>query len=139
MRAALFSILALSVATPALAAPGDASRDARKAADALNNRFVQSAMAGTIDRMMAAILDIRIDGVAKAMAPLDHGRSFGDGARTVRDMAERDDPYFEERMHDNSRAAIGGVGALASALATAMPELEAAARKMRDAIPDTRR
>jgi hypothetical protein len=53
-------------------------------------------------------------------------------------MAERKDPHFEEKIEGGSRAMIGSLGALAGAMAVAMPELERAMEKMEDALPPTR-
>jgi hypothetical protein len=77
---------------------------------------------------------MRLDGIAKALEPLNGGKRVDLKGRTVREMAERDDPYFEEKLQGGTRAVIGGMGAMASALATAMPELERAMAKMGEAM-----
>jgi hypothetical protein len=138
MRSALLCVLALSIATPAMAAhPSESSRDVQAMADKLNDPRTQNAMAGAISAMLDAVLDIRVDGMAKALEPLNKGRKIDTHGRTVREMAEREDPHFEDMMEDRTRAGVAGMGALASALAVMLPQLEEAARKMGDALPNS--
>ncbi len=139
MRSAFLSLIALSLTTPAMAAqPSGTQRDVEAVADKLNDPRTQDAMAGALSAMMDAVLDIRVDGMAKALEPLNKGRRIDTHGRTVREMAERHDPHFEDRMEDRTRAGVAGMGALASALAVMLPQLEDAARKMGDAIPESR-
>ncbi len=136
MRSALLAIIALSFATPAFAATSEAQQDLEVMADTLKNPRTQDAMAGALGAMMGAMLDMRIDGIAKALEPLNGGKKLKMKGKTLRELAERKDPRFEDKMHNGTRAAVGGMGALASAMAVMLPQLEEAARKMGDAIPD---
>jgi hypothetical protein len=140
MRSALLAVVVLSVSGPAFAAdaPSRATIEAEEMAAKLNNPMTQRAMTGAVDAMLAAILDVRVDGIAKALEPMNGGKKISTHGRTVREIAERDDPDFENKMHRSTTAAVGGMGALASGLAAAMPELEAAMAKMGDAIKTTR-
>jgi hypothetical protein len=135
MRSVLLAIVALIVATPAFAAPSEAERDVKSMADKLNNPATQDAMAGALGAMMSAILDMRIDGIAKAVEPLNGGKSIGLRGKTVREAALRDDPNFERKMKTGTRAMVGSMGALATVLAAFLPQFEAAAHKMEDAFP----
>lgn len=137
MRSVLLPVLALSFASPALAATSEAQRDVQKMADRLNDRGTQTAMADTLSTMLGALMNIRLDGVAKALEPLNQGRKLDMHGKTVGDMVAKDDPHFEDRMHDGTRAAVGSMGALASALAVMIPQLEKAAKKMGNALPDS--
>ena len=137
MRSVLLPVLALSFASPALAATSEAQRDVQKMADRLNDRGTQTAMADTLSTMLGALMNIRLDGVAKALEPLNQGRKLDMLGKTVGDMVAKDDPHFEDRMHDGTRAAVGSMGALASALAVMIPQLEKAAKKMGNALPDS--
>ena len=74
MRKALLVFLALSVATPAFAAESEAQRDAQQMADKLNDPATQKAMSGAVQAVVGALLDMRVDGVAKALEPLNHGK-----------------------------------------------------------------
>jgi hypothetical protein len=134
MRRVALAILALSVAAPALAAPSRAQRDLEKASDMLGNPVTQNAMAGAMGAMLGALLDMRVDGIAKALEPLNGGRKLHLKGNTVRDIAMRDDPHFEDKMEDGTKAMVGGLGALAGALAQAMPQLEDAMAKAGDAM-----
>lgn len=136
LRLALLGSIALAFSAPAMAAdtPSKATQDAQEMADKMNNPAVQSAMVNGLDGMLAAMLDMRLDGITKALEPLNGGKKIKMKGRTVREMAERDDPRFEQKMQNNTRAMASGMGALASALAAAMPQLEAAMDKMDDAM-----
>ena len=140
MRSALLAIVALSVSVPAFAAdaPSRATLEAEEMAAKLNNPIARRAMTGAVDAMLAALLDVRVDGIAKALEPMNGGKEINTHGRSVREIAERDDPDFENKMHRSTTAAIGSMGALASGLAAAMPELEAAMAKMGDAVKTTR-
>jgi hypothetical protein len=80
------------------------------------------AMGGAMDRLLGAIMNLPIGGIAEAIDPYNRGR-IPPGA-TVRDMASRDDPYAEQRLRAGIRGATRGVGAMSQALARVMPELE---------------
>ena len=100
----------------------------------LGNPATQNAMAGAMGAMLGALLDMRVDGIAKAIEPLNGGRKVHLKGNTVRDIAMRDDPHFEDKMEDGTKAMVGGLGAMAGALAQAMPQLEEAMAKAGDAI-----
>lgn len=139
MRSALFTAVALIVATPTVAAAqssSEAQQDLQGMADKLNDPTTQTAVSGTLAAMMAAILDMRIDGVAKALEPLNGGKKIKMQGNTLREMAGRNDPDFERKMQDGTKTAVRSAGALASAMAVALPELQKAAKKMGDALPD---
>lgn len=133
MRKALFALAALSLTTPAFA-QSQATREMEDVAETLNSPINRALAAGAIGAAVDAVLDVRIDGFTRALEPLT-GRAPRDSARTVRELAERDDPYFEQNLQRGTREAIGSMGAVASALAIAMPEFEAAMRRLEDALP----
>jgi hypothetical protein len=136
MRSIVFIAAALAVSTPAFAAeqPSEMSRDAQEMAEKLNSPAMQSAMAGGLTAMLSAFLDMRVDGIAKALEPLNGGKKLKMKGNTIREMAERKDPRFEEKMQGSTRAAVGGMGALATAMATMLPQLEQAMGKMSEAM-----
>ncbi len=135
-RLVVLGTLAFAFATPAFAAdtPSDASRDMQKMADTMNNPVVQDAMVKGLDGLLGAVLDMRVDGIAKALEPLNNGKKIKIKGKTIREMAEREDPRFEEKMQGSTKAMASGMGALASAMATMMPQLEAAMDKIDDQI-----
>lgn len=136
MRSVLLaSVAVLALSAQANAAEGGTQRQMEKMADTLNSPVAQGAAAGAVGAMMAAILDMPLDGFAKAIEPIDPRKAQDMRGRTMRDLATRDDPYFEERVQDRTRAAVGSAGALASAMAVMLPELERTAERVKDALP----
>lgn len=110
--------------------------DLNRMADKLNDPSTQAAISGAVGAMMAAILDMRVDGIAKALESANGGKPVKMRGRTVRDLATRNNPDFERDMQSDTRAAVGAMGGLATAAAVMVPELERAARKMKDALPE---
>lgn len=136
MRSAFLAVLALSISTPALAAGESKTQaDLDKMADTLNSPVTQEVAAVALQRMMDAVLDIRVDKFAKALEPLNRGKPVHVEGRTLRDYAERDDPNFEGKMKNGARHAVGSAGAVTSAMAQMLPQLEEAVRKMKEALP----
>ncbi|MEK6637714.1 MAG: hypothetical protein AABY88_06480 [Pseudomonadota bacterium] len=139
MRSALFTAIALIIATPTIAAAqstSEAQQDVQGMADRLNDPSTQAAMAGALGAVMAAMLDIRVDKMAKALEPLNGGKKLKMKGNTLREMAERQDPKFERKMEEGTKTAVRSAGSLAQALAVMLPELQKAAKKMGDALPN---
>lgn len=131
MRSVLLSLIAVSVSAPAMAAPqSKTAHDAQVMAEKLNDPVMQAAIVGGLNAMLESLLDMRVDGIAKALEPMNGGKPVRMKGKTVREIAGRHDPQFEQKLHGGTKAAVGGMGALATALATAMPELEKAMAKM---------
>ena len=147
MRSALFTAIALIVATPTVAAaqtessaeaPSEAQKDVQGMADKLNDPSTQAVLAGALGAAMAAVLDIRVDKMAKALEPLNGGKKLKMKGNTLREIATRDDPRFERKMEEGTKTAVRSAGSLAQALAVVLPELQKAAKKMGDALPNMR-
>ena len=147
MRSALFTAIALIVATPTVAAaqtessaeaPSEAQKDVQGMADKLNDPSTQAVLAGALGAAMAAVLDIRVDKMAKALEPLNGGKKLKMKGNTLREIATRDDPRFERKMEEGTKTAVRSAGSLAQALAVMLPELQKAAKKMGDALPNLR-
>ena len=145
MRSALFTAIALIIASPTLAAaqtapdaetPFATQQDVQDMADTLNNPSVQAAAAGALGAVVDAVLDIRIDKMAKALEPLNGGKKIKMKGNTVREIASRDDPDFERKMEDGAKTAVRSAGSMAQAVAVMLPELQKAAKKMADALPN---
>lgn len=123
MRVLILPLAVLTLATPAYArepAPEE------KLAERLNDPVMQDRVAGAMSGMMGAILDLRVGEMERAIDP-DARVSRNE---TLRDRATRDDPYFEERMTDRTRAMTGTMGAMATGLVHVMPELRRALADM---------
>jgi hypothetical protein len=138
MRKFILPVLALSLAAPGIAHASEAQRDMEQMSDRLKDPRTQDAMSGALMAMLGALMDMRVDGIAKALEPMNGGKKLKMKGRTIREIAERRDPHFEDKIEGGSRAMIGSLGALAGALAQAMPELEKAMDKAKDAMPETR-
>jgi hypothetical protein len=147
MRSALFTAVALVVATPTIASAqtetrtesaSETQQDVQGMADKLNDPSTQAAMAGALGAVMAAVLDMRVDKMAKALEPLNGGKKLKMKGNTLREIASRDDPRFERKMEEGTKTAVRSAGSLAQALAVMLPELQKAAKKMGDALPNLR-
>lgn len=132
----LLAVLAASLATPAIAGEPETQRDAEQLADKLNDPATQAVVSGAVGAMVSAVLDVRVDGVAKALETMNGGRPSDLRGKTVRDLATRDNPDFERKVQSDTRQAVGAAGGMASAVAVILPELQEAARKMKDALPE---
>jgi hypothetical protein len=132
MRSVLLAIATLSFATPAMASESQRSMD--KAAAVLNDPATQNAMSGAFGALLNAMLDIRVDEMAKALEPLNKGKPIKMRGRTLREVALHEDPQFEQKLQGGARAAVSGMGAMASAMSVVLPQLEQAMGKMGDVI-----
>ena len=136
-RFAVAALLLVS-STSVLAAPRDSDsrrEDAEMArvADKLNDPRTQSAMSGMMVAMADVFMDLRVDKLRAAIARIDpdaRDNQDWDGARTLGDIVERDDPYFRDKIEDSSRMAVGSMGAMAGGMAEMMPELRRMGERM---------
>ncbi len=121
MRKLMIAGAALFAAAPALAQP-DAHDDDYEVRDErpIDARDI-GRMANAMDRMVGAILDLPVGGIAAAVDPL--GRGGIHPRDTMRDLAERDDPYAEQRIRASIRGTARGVGAMTESFARMLPVL----------------
>jgi hypothetical protein len=141
MRALLIVTAPFATAIPSLAvaAPTDDG-----AVEALPQREEIEAAGQAFGRVIDALLDVRIGPLAEAVDP----ERSSDAARrdeTLRDMARRDDPHFEERMRGSIGAMTEGMSEMAARLAVLAPVLRETMadfeRRIEDAtrdLPDAR-
>lgn len=125
MRSALLPLLALSLAVPSVASASEAQRDMERIADRLGDPRTQDAMAGSLTAILGAFMDMRVDGIAKALEPLNRGKPIRTKGNTIREIAAHRDPNFDDKIEGGSRAMVGGLGAMAKMMAVMMPQLEA--------------
>lgn len=139
MRSALFLAIAVAVCSPSVAFAQDSAttpnRDIEAMAKTLNDPDMQSAAAATVTSVVDAVLDIRVDKLAKALEPLNGGKPVKMKGNTLRAMAERDDPDFERKIERGARTSVKSAGAMAEALAVMLPELQRALKKIGEALP----
>lgn len=116
MRKLLIAAAALAAAAPALA------QEPPPLAEALPSGDEIAAMAPAMDRMAGAMLDVDVGPIIDAANP----HRPGDGPRTLRDLAGRDDPYFEDRLRATIYGAAAGMGRMMAAIAVAAPAFQRA-------------
>ena len=112
MRSALLPLAALTFATPALAAESSAQRELTHMADTLNDPSNQAAISGALGAMMAAVLDIRVDGIAKALEGMNGGKPVTMHGSTVRDLAKRFAVGSNSSLGGSQAALVGGNNSL---------------------------
>lgn len=141
MRSALLFAVAV-ISSPSVAFAQDGStppnRDIEAVAKTLSDPDMQSAAAATVSSVVGAILDIRVDKLAKALEPLNGGKAVKMKGDTLRAMAEREDPDFEQKIEQGARSSVKSAGAMAQALAVMLPELQRAVKKIGAALPERR-
>lgn len=137
-------IIAATALGAALAAAPAAAQDYPDPRDDAITRVIPpaseiEAMGDTLARVTDALMDVDIGPVVDAIDPDGRGDRRG---RTLGELASRDDPYARERLRDEIAGASVGLGAMATELAVLTPvlrrSLEDAARRMEDAIEDSR-
>jgi hypothetical protein len=75
-----------------------------------------------MDRVLGAVLDVDIGPIMDAVDPYRRGGGYRhEGERTVRDMAGRDDPYFEDRLRHSLYGVTANMGGMMEALAVVAP------------------
>jgi hypothetical protein len=122
MRKFVIAAAAAAIAAgPAVAQPDryDADIDARIAASIPTAGEVE-ALAPAIDRTTGALLDLDVGPIMDAADP--YRRYYGPRrGRTLRDLAGRDDPWFEQRLRGSIYGTTVGIGRMMDAIAAATP------------------
>jgi hypothetical protein len=124
LRIGLAALLLGSTALAAAAPPDD------ELAEALPRQQEIDEATDALDRMVGALLDVRVGPLADAIDPERRADPSRQG-ETLRDMARRDDPNFEQRMRgsiaalrENAGAIMASVAALAPVLRETMADFE---------------
>lgn len=131
MRRFAITIALLSLTTPVLA--HEAAPEAR-IAEQMNDPAMQAHVANSVSAALAALLDLRIGGMERAIDP--HSSAHPDD--TVRDRALEHDPDLEDRVADDAHRVTRGMGAMAGQMAILMPELREMASDMGRKLKDMR-
>jgi len=129
MRKVLIAALALSIAAPAGAQRVFTPEMDEEIARAIPPAEEVEAVGERLDRVLGALLDVPVGPLVDAVRAADpetRGRRFADDPRTLRDMAGRDDPEFEDRLHDDVREVTSGMGRTMEQLAVIAPILRRA-------------
>ena len=142
MRRFLIAAAAIAVAGPATAQEVFTPEMDRDIAAAIPPAEEVEAMGETMDRVLGAFLDIPIGPIVDAVEAADpdarrsrrHPRD-----RTLRDMASRDDPYFEERMRDSIHGVAAGMGAMMEQIAVIAPVMRRSLGEMERNVSEAMR
>lgn len=134
MRKLIIAGAALFAAAPALAQPPVYEDDYEVRDERPLDARDVGRMANAMERMVGAILDLPVGGIAAAVDPL--GRGGVHPGDTMRDLAERDDPYAERRIRADIRGTARGVSALSETLARMTPVLRRSIEEMRRSFED---
>lgn len=130
MRAAPLAFLAL-LAAPAIAEPHHAARPtAEQAAQALGNPLVQDAAARALTQLVGIVLDTRVGPAAALAGPNEDIRADD----TLRDLAQRDDPRFEQHLYQGAKRSLGAAAAVAGGAASEAKELKRTADRLDAAL-----
>lgn len=118
--------LTVAVSMLALTLPGAAFAQRApeiEVAETLNNPVVQERVAGSVSAALAALLDLRIGALERAIDPWSDARA----SDTLRDRA---DPFLEDDIERETRRATATMGAVADEVAIMMPELRGVAARI---------
>ncbi|WP_106638605.1 hypothetical protein [Allosphingosinicella vermicomposti] len=134
MRLLFLAPVFLLAAAPAAAQYHDSRDD--EIVRALPTPGEMADVSDMIGRVMSAMMDIEIGGVVEAIDP----GARGPRDRTLRDMAGRDDPYFEDRMRRSVYGAVTDMGDIMTDITILTPRLrrslEDLGRDVDDAVRD---
>ena len=117
-------LLIVSAAAMLLAGPAAAQPRERLIERALPSGAEVEAMAPALDRMTGALLDVEVGPLLDAVDPYARRPGYGRPGRTLGRLAERDDPYFEQRLRGSIYGTTAEIGRMMDAFAGAAPALE---------------
>jgi hypothetical protein len=122
MRKLIFAASALALAAP-VAAQSPVFHDALDEAivAAIPPAEQVDEIAFAMDRVLGAVLDVDVGPIVDAVDPYRRHRGYHRGERTVRDMAGRDDPYFEDRLRHSLYGVTANMAGMMEALAVVAP------------------
>lgn len=117
-------LLIASAAAVLLAGPATAQPRERDIARGLPSSAEIEAMAPALDRMTGALLDVEVGPLLDAVDPYARRPGYGRPGRTLGRLAERDDPWFEQRLRGSIYGTTAEIGRVMDAFAVAAPALE---------------
>jgi hypothetical protein len=126
-----FIMAAFAAATVAAQPPVDYDP---RIEQALPSRAEIEGMGAALDRLVGALLTVDVGPIIDAQDPFRRNPDHGRPGRTLRDMGERDDPYFEERLRSQVRGATVGTAAMMEAFARMAPALRQSLEEVRRAV-----
>jgi hypothetical protein len=140
MSRILFALPLIALTLPAPVLAQDSDDDLMRTAQQLQDPRTQDTLAAALSAMVGAMLDMRVGGIANAVAKADpSGRSREvDPEMTVADMASRDNPDFQDELDGDIRDGTRMVGTMAGALAELLPQLTVLARDVEERVATAR-
>lgn len=127
MRITLAALALL--AAPAFAASPQAARvNPEQAVRALQDPMAQELATGVVDQLLGIVLDTRVGPAAALVDPSVRPTD------SLRDLKRRDDPAFEQHLHQDTRRAVGTAAAVAGGAMTQAAELKRTAARLEAAI-----
>jgi hypothetical protein len=136
LRLLIAAATAAAFAAPAAAAPYGHNDYSDDVAAGLPSPEAIDDAGRAVDRAMGAIMNVRVGEIAEAVDP---GRDPRRRGETLGDMASRDDPYFQERMHGSVAAASAGMGVMVERLAVLAPVLRETMRDVERQVEEATR
>lgn len=102
----------------------------------MSDRDRQDGVANSVERMSAALLDMRVGPLAAAIENARPGTVRRNVRRntTIGDLAGRDSEYLPEELGARSREMMGMMGGFAQAMASMMPEFRRMGREMEASV-----
>lgn len=140
MPRALMALPLLALAFPVSAQAQDQDKGLARAAAQLQDPATQDALANVLSALVASMLDLKVGGIANAVAKADpKGRVEPvDPDLTVRDMAARGNPDFADDIDQNVRSGTRMMGAMAGAMAEMLPQLADLARDVEAQVAEAK-
>ena len=137
MRLLMFASAAFALAAPALAAPppGQAPHD-RWVRDMPQPDEIEQAERA-MDRALDALMDIRVGPLEDAVP----GRRLAPERRneTLGDLARRDDPYFDRKVHGSLHEMTEAMNQLTDKMAVMAPVIEREVADMKQHLREAKR
>ena len=132
MRRLLIALVAFAIPGAACAAPAS---DA-PISDSLPSRETIERAGTAVERMLQALMQIDIAPLADAVDP---NRPRAGGRETLGDLARRDDPYFDERLHRSVGAFADTMVALQGTMRRLEPALRQSMREFERSVEEATR
>ena len=128
MRLAAFALLPVILAAPALAQAPARAPSAADAVRAAQDPLVREAAATYLEQLADIVLDTRVGPAATLADPRARPSD------TLRDLQQRDDPQFEQHLHERTKRGVDTAAALAGGTAVEAAELKRTAARLQAAI-----
>jgi hypothetical protein len=133
----MFASATIALAAPALAAPPPQHRYDDEVARNLPSPDEVEQAETAMDRALDAMMDIRVGPIEDAVP----GRHLAPARRneTLGDLARRDDPYFDEKVHGSLHEMTDAMNQLTDKMAAMAPVIEREVADMKRHLKEAKR